>query len=443
MPFGEPPHQPASQDPSDSDITLRISALGQSSPRHPAVRQRPSARVWTITATSLLVVAVLVGLFLRTTSDPRGAIGTLLQIPTPTPEPTIAPNGDAIYFANAVPWGTLTIDNKRLSNHELITHEFNGNVLSRGRHHLVYQARDFPTLRCTLSVPQAPADTCPLDTTTGATARQLTGEAGRTIDLGASLDHLPADQRDALGKAITVALQAQALSATIAPGDRYLDPQGNIATASEPLTLTLTLSTHPKLNPGDCNPFCPDNTAVIPGLGVDNLWHIQTALHAEWTITDASGQSLGAVNDQHGGTFASFGENSVDYIRPIGVALSASGWQVSGLDGLTAQAAITAQKNTINEAIAQTHEGGGAQGGGYAAASGVMGFGDNPLPGCYIVVKDPNMGVTIKMVARFGIAFVVDDGGQPYFAQILHANADEAALMDTLMQQGVPQIPFD
>ncbi|HEX8981410.1 MAG TPA: hypothetical protein VF792_01455 [Ktedonobacterales bacterium] len=437
MPIGEPPHQPSSQDPADSDITLRVSALGQSSPRNPAVHQLPGARVWTIAATSLLVGAVLVGLFLRATNDPRGAIGTLLQIPTPTPAPTIAPSGDALYFANAVPWGTLTIDNKRLSNNNLITHEFNGIILSRGRHQLVYQARYFPTLRCTLSVPQAPADTCPLDTTTGATARQLTGEAGRTIDLGASLDRLSADQRDALSKAITVALQAQALSATIAPGDRYLDPQGDIATASEPLTLTLTLSTHPRLNPGDCNPFCPDNTAVIPGLGVDNLWHIQTALYAEWTITDASGQSLGAVDDQHGGMFVTPGNNSVNNLSQIGVTLTTSGWQVSGLDGLTQQAAITAQENTVNQAIFQ-HLGAS----GFAMGGRVIGLASNPLQGCFVIISPPDGYRNVTIVARFGAAFVIDDAGHPVYSQMEHANDTEVNVMNTLIQQGVPQTSF-
>lgn len=446
MPFGNEPRQPTSTGSEDTDVTLRVSAIGAHATAPTPPRRRLSARIWTLTATALLVVATLVGLFVHATADPRGALSTLLQFPTPTPAPTIALGSNVVYFANAVPWGKLTIDRTSLSADYLTAHEFTGVTLPHGVHHLVYTARDFPTVRCDFSVPASTHDTCPLDTTTGANARGLAIGQARTLDLRATIDQLSPAERDALLTQINADLRAAQLTAAIAPGDRYLDAQGNIATANQPLTLALTLTTHPSLMndyvPPDCHELCADLTEVIPGLGADHGWHIQVILYASWSLTDASGQSAGAIDYQRVALApAPSGPPLANNIpTPISAQLLPSGWQINGLDGLTAAEGKTAEESAIDTAV------NGVNTGPYALQGKIIGVGANPLEGSFVDLtlppQQPNSAIVVSLVWRFGVVFVVDDAGQPIYAQLPHATAAEAAVMTTLVQQGVPQTSY-
>jgi hypothetical protein len=392
------------------------------------------------------VVAALVGLFVHATGDPRGALGAILQIPTPTPAPTFAPGSNVVYFANAVPWGKLTIDRTSMSADYLTAHEFTGVTLPRGAHRLVYTARDFPTVSCVFNVPASTHDTCLLDTTTGATANHLAVGQSRTFDLGATVDRLSPDQRDALLTQINADLLAAQLTAAIAPGDRYLDAQGNIATANQPLTLALTLTTHPSLTNDyvdpECHELCTDLNEAIPGLGGDHGWHIQVSLYASWSLTDASGQSAGAIDYQRVAPVTSpYGPPLANNIpTPISVQLLPSGWQISGLDGLTAAEGKTAEEAAIDAAV------NGVNTGPYALQGKVIGVGANPLEGCFVDLtlppQQPNSAIVVSLVWRFGAVFVADDAGQPTYAQLPHATAAEAAVITMLVQQGVPQTSY-
>ena len=84
------------------------------------------------------------------------------------PAPSLALGGDIVYFEHGLPWGTLLMDGKLVTNVES-EQPYTGfeaalHVLSYplGRHLLEYRAPLFPTLHCWISVPAARSDTCPL-----------------------------------------------------------------------------------------------------------------------------------------------------------------------------------------------------------------------------------------------------------------------------------------
>ena len=129
------------------------------------MRSRPG-RLALSALTLLIILAALAGILARSNPDPIGAAKTAMGYTTPTPTLFIPPGGDTFGLANSVPWGDLRIDGHAptLTTIALVGQGF---TLPRGVHHLMYQARYFPSLSCLFSVPQTPEDTCPLANSAG------------------------------------------------------------------------------------------------------------------------------------------------------------------------------------------------------------------------------------------------------------------------------------
>jgi hypothetical protein len=220
----------------------------------------------------------------------------------PTPAPTLTPTPlmrgyDQVAVEDQVPWGMLLIDGQPgpslvpaqgVSLPPLPTFG-----LPRGSHQLEYRADPFPPLRCTLSVPAAPSDTCPLD-------QQpfdylvSTGPGTRLLDLQSTVDRLPAAQVAALAQAAQQALDAAVAAAqdTLAPGDHYLgaNAQVQVVVAGAVLTATPTYSLVPDTegtatgSGSPCAPLCtagsfaqPSATDWLLSAPVDLTWRYQTA----------------------------------------------------------------------------------------------------------------------------------------------------------------------
>jgi hypothetical protein len=119
-------------------------------------------------ATVLLVLA----LALRVLSSSGLDLRTMLHVPIPTSTTTLSPSDRVFYWADAVPWGELWVDGHPGPNlHQPLGHSGTGVpvhpafTLPRGRHSLRYVAEVFPPLTCSVHVPAAPSDTCPLSKT--------------------------------------------------------------------------------------------------------------------------------------------------------------------------------------------------------------------------------------------------------------------------------------
>ncbi|MDE3230440.1 MAG: hypothetical protein KGO05_11205 [Chloroflexota bacterium] len=378
----------------------------------PAVRSHRSRalRVAAPLATALLVIATLVGLFARSTSDPSGALGTLLDRATPTPNATFVPGANIIYISNAAPWGTLTIDGRRLPSLALVGATIH---VQRGTHHLVYQARYFPTVRCVFSAPRALSDTCPLDTSQDTLQFLLDQGLARVINLGSTGATLRDDQRIALIQLINTQLAAQSAQATIAPGERYLDGQGRLATASAPLTFRMTLALGGSNIPGQgstCYQLCPDPSFTTGQSPDPSQWTVRVTLDASWAITDASGQRLTPLMYQAGQPYPQSDQLGIN------VALTGQGWAVSGLGSQSANMAANAAFATLGNAVSAA--------GASVTGAGIT-LGQNALAGC---VLSASVGSGhVNLLWRFGALFALDTAAQRVFPLLPLANAAERA----------------
>jgi len=375
-------------------------------------------RVAAVAATTLLVVMVIVGLFAHVTSDPGGALATLLLRATPTPAATFVADANSIYFSNGAPWGTLAIDGKRLPSVDLTGY---GVSVTRGTHHLVYQARYFPSLRCTFSAPRAQSDTCPLDTSDATLQFLLSYPLARAIDLGSTSATLQPDQLSALTQLADSMLKAQTLTATIAPGARYLDAQGRIVTASAPLQFQMTqfVGGAEISGPGGaCAQFCPDSTFSNGPHPNDGGWLTMVTITASWSITDTSGRPQTGIDYQAGQPFPGTEPTTVS------ILLTPSGWRLHWLEDVSGVAVENAAAQSINPAVAE----------GSDALHGMsFTLAPNPLDGC---VMDVDIGdQTARVYWRFGVLVAVDASARQEFPNLLVADAEEQTAVANIMRQ--------
>lgn len=414
----------------DAEFTLETSPL-DAPPDAPDAAARATLgastcprgrRLVALGLTALLVVVVGVGLFVRATSDPAGAVATLLGLATP-PSATFVPGANVIYVSDGAPWGILTIDGKRLPATALAGAPMR---VARGIHHLAYQARYFPSLRCVFSAPRAKSDTCPLDASQSTLQFLLDQGLARVIDLGSTGATLQRDQRRALIQQANNILAAEAATATIAPGDRYLDAYGRLVTATAPLHFTLTLSLggseQAGVGDGYCYQFCPDPSFQPGGQPNLSLWPMRVTVDAQWAITDASGKRITPLTYEAGQPYP--GSAPID----VGLALTSTGWTITGLErqntGVTVNAALAVMANQDNT----------VGGSGYGAT---VILGKNPLAGCVLHVSINNKNA--HLLWRFGALIALDPASQRIFPQLPLANSAELAAARAIMSH--PQFP--
>src|SRR5215470_3913817 len=213
-----------------------------------AARADPRPRAAAVGALLLVVACAL----LLSIPNAPATLGALLRIPTPMPTATLAIGADTLILEHDVPWGLLTIDGHTTvrgsaTQPSMPQGRFFPTIqLARGRHTLHYAAPPFPPLSCTISVPAMSTDTCPL---TGTHARDPVHAfaAARVIDLGATVQRLPADQLAALTRVTGQLLRASSAATApttgggVLPGESYLRADGTRAVARVPLTATLQL----------------------------------------------------------------------------------------------------------------------------------------------------------------------------------------------------------
>lgn len=204
----------------------------------------------------------------------------------------VPPGADIIYLENTLPWGVLHIDARHIEA-GLLEAQWVGTRLSVGRHALTYEAPPYPRLRCTLTVPAAPSDTCPFDhhPTAIDSGHFVGGE--RVIDLGATPDRLPPAHQADLLAAVTRALAAQGpVTTQLASGDHFLGADERVMMADQPLiaTLTFTLNRDPARalrNSGLAAPCLDLCRPVLPqgGNARPTVWTLLVHVLGSWTYS--------------------------------------------------------------------------------------------------------------------------------------------------------------
>ncbi|HEU0027670.1 MAG TPA: hypothetical protein VFQ25_11190 [Ktedonobacterales bacterium] len=393
---------------------LEVTSLDSGMARHKRLksagrwlRSRPG-RLTLSALTLLTVVAALAGMFARASSDPISEARTVLGMFTPTPTPVIPPGGDVFGLINAVPWGDLQIDDHAptLTTIEPIGQGF---TLPRGVHHVVYRARYFPTLHCVVSVPQAPDDTCPLSnlTVTEGLAFQ------RIIDLGAFPNRMAPTHYNQLTSAVNTALGGYSASATIEPGERYLNQLGKVEIAQTAMAFTMGLEQAEEPKDPNCPFLCPmDGNASV----ISSEWDLTARVEPTWTIKDATGRTFSSlITSAPATTYGALGPDTVTFA----VVLDGTDWKVSSqdqgaLDGIVQLAALEAVKAQYGPILNGTTSG------------------RNPANGAIVTVQRDTSMPQAVLLWRFGLLYAANTDTKRQFPALPLANQQEQALAQAM-----------
>lgn len=353
--------------------------------------------------TLALVAIVAVGLFVRSTRDPAAAFAQLLGaaptgpalLPTSTGTPA-----NAFAAVHGVPWGALTISGQRMAPDETVGGYFQ---LAPGPHVVEYQAADFPTLRCVVSVPPASGDTCPLANADAISDAPQDYTNVRVLDLLATPDQLLPGQRAALDAAIAQALAAYGGATSITPGELYLDANAQPQRASAPMRISVTpalvslsesQSHLNQIGQTPCGPVCAN--WVDPQIAQTSVsqsnWRLEVMAAPTPTVSDASGPAV--ISSQ---------PDTRD-VAPLALLATrtATGWQIA-LDTLGQSRDDQLQTFFCPPTLLQSLQ---------SKSSAVSGFRtlvpENPADGCVIAVLQPNATIgatspTALLIERFGV----------------------------------------
>ncbi|WIG59764.1 MAG: hypothetical protein OJF49_002511 [Ktedonobacterales bacterium] len=340
-----------------------------------------------------------------------------------TPAPTPGHGGNQIAFVQTVPWGTLTVN-----GHAVATPGDLGKpiTLPLGRATLTYTAAPFEPLTCTISVPAASSDTCPLQAitktiTTYPDSRPSVewppyADGVRVIALGAAPNLLPKAQFDALVAATQSKLDALASTAEVEPGDHYLGSDGKAHVATAPFPATLTFQTPSEsMNVHStivevCKPFCtPINFIAHNGPSIPwdagSGWQLVFLPTAQWQYTPPGSQEV--VVHEHP-DFANQNDLAVNWVH--------GSWQVTLVPGkvVPQTLCLTVQVYLMNASLQEGFD-------------------------CRAVASPPAEGFVVKLSEsgglgfyHFGVLVAVNGEAHKLYPALPLASAHEAALAHQL-----------
>ncbi len=290
-----------------------------------------------VVVTVLALLAVLVLPFISVPGF-GATVRQALRLPSPTPAPSLALGGDIIYFEHGLPWGTLLMDGKPVTNVETeqpytgFEALYTSFHIPYGRHLLEYRAHLFPTLRCWISTPAARSDTCPLVRDRSVQDVTPPFPAERVVNLGGDPAALSPDLRASLVAAAAPVIAALSASTTVAPGDTFAGPGGapQMADASMTATLSYAIATDPANTytiPGNTH-SCAILCAIQPASYVNNSqaqWVVAAHVRPMWTYTQANGATFAGSAAPQG--------ILPDSVVPLSVSWNGA-WQVKIADSL-------------------------------------------------------------------------------------------------------------
>jgi hypothetical protein len=401
--------------------------------RRLSVRQR-----LTRTVIILCLLAAALAPLLAVSPDAARTMADWLHVPTP-PRPTPLPLGaDTFLLANTVPWGDLEVDGHSAATVGIALHwPYAGDqvptfTLAPGGHELVYRADPFWPLRCQVSVPAAVTDTCPR--LSADPSPLLPPFGSRILDARALPAYLPVSAFAALADAVQERLAAWTGTALLAPGDHYLNVDGQVAIASHGAQATLhyrvnhdARESQPTPN-GDCISLCSFSSARSQ-LDADD-WRLVANVTSTWDYSQADGQTVTAPAAPIG--------SDAHALVPVTVRWTGR-WSVETppdealVDAPPCQVAL----NILGRLSASTA-------GLNALATGSWGTYVTPpaAAGC-LIVNGPAMnaagqpiGETIQTLYRFGVLLAANAGAEQAFGQLTQVNASEQALVSRLAPPG-------
>jgi hypothetical protein len=322
-----------------------------------------------------------------------------------------APYGTAgpVHLEHGTPWGTVTIDGKRVDAAS-IEMNFGELPLSSGAHHLVFTAALFPTLNCVISAEAQSSDTCPLIRNPDSFERNVILRGpGRIIDLGAAPARLGGYDQDMLTAAIDGALyqSSAAMPETVAVGDRYRTSTDTIATATMGMVAVLNYERNVDLKAGH----------VIKGLDGAPAWGIDARIAVQWAFRGDDGVA----------EVAAPAPKAVDPDEVIGfsVRLQADHWLVSVRDVLDRASICSIALRQLQDAGVQ-----------FAPNVNMRVItAKNPARGCVISGLSPSPNaVAMRFLYRFGVILALDQATHDHLPALLPATPAEQVIAAEIEQ---------
>ncbi|HLJ35945.1 MAG TPA: hypothetical protein VKU38_19965 [Ktedonobacteraceae bacterium] len=259
---------------------------------------------------------------------------------TPT---TVVTAGDNLFYIQASPTGTITIDGRPVTQLPAVG---TGSPirLSRGEHKIAWQANPFPQLSCVVNVPSSIVnEQCNFESP----ITLNNGTNARLISFVGSLDSLPGSQRTSLTRSIQSTLNALQSTTTVQPGEPYYNVQSpspnSLATATQPLKATLSFHLDTNINSPE---FCGNYQQTVCSINGENClqlctipspstspattqsaWNILALYYPTWSYTTLGGQT--AVPDQHDPFIYPPTSPGNDYTIYMHIAWDGSSWHVN------------------------------------------------------------------------------------------------------------------
>lgn len=411
-------------------------------PSHKPRRGRATGprRLLLTCACALALAFAIVGLLASTQTTPHAALNALLGIPSPTPTATLEPSAGVFFIEHRVPWGVLTVDGKR--NDALDITQMQGGsdplddplsfALPRGRHQITYNAPPFTPLRCVISVPAAPHDTCPLAQPDDQTRRAI-GSA-RILDLSATITNLPAQPKASLVAAATAAIGISTPGTTAGAGERYLGTDGQPHVFAHDTGVTLfrePWTGAPLFEQADCQFLCPMPEGSGPA---PNVWSILAEVREGYHYSSLTPSGAAPADSPLAWTPGSLEQPQGPLVDTLELSVTwDSAWHVTLEEpnnlALACQAASTVLSNFAT---------------GSGPANTVPQFqpivpAANQTDGCIVGIQmrkaDGTPGATGALLYRFGVLLTTDTLSAAMFPQLPQANGAE----QTLAQQTLAQ----
>jgi hypothetical protein len=415
------PRPPRYQDPPRSPIVL-FERLG--------LRQR--------LARALIILCLLVGAlapFLAISPDALRTVAVWFHVPTPPPLPRGA---DTFLLANTVPWGDLTIDGRSAANLGIALQwpyagaQIPTFTLAPGPHEVVYRADPFLPLRCQVSVPDAVTDTCPL--LSAGNGPLFPPADSRILDARALPVYLPTPAFTALAEAVQARLAAWTSATRLAPGDHYLDRdgQGEVATQGAQATLQYQVNHDARESLPTFNGACVSLCSLSPArtqLDADG-WRLVANVITSWRYVLADGQVINAPAAPLG--------SDARALVPV-TARWMGQWRV---DAPPDEALMDAPPCQVAHNLLGRVSASAA--GRNALATGSWGtyVATPAAAGCLIVIgrtADPAgqpLGETVQTLYRFGVLLAANEAARQAFGQLAQVNPVELALARRLAPAG-------
>jgi hypothetical protein len=410
-------------------------------PRVLAPMRRRPPRALTATLIGLCVVLVAAALILSANPNLSSRLGVLLH-GTPTPTPTLPPipvGGGLLYFEGGLPfpWGQIHIDGELVALDTYTSTATPSPIfLNRGVHTVVYSADPFPPLRCRLTVPASPKDTCPLDKSYPSPDNLPFG-ARRALNLTPSLDSLSPSAHQALLDAVSAYLRVQTSPVAVPVGARYVDASHHIVVATQPLRTAFTqqLATTSATSGDPCAALCiPSASKPTVAPPPAARLTLQAYVSASFRYTTANGQLMldnGPISDRSDVSADSLVSLTTTWDGSWHFTLFASAYSPTCLAGeraLQPYLTVVDPQNPGQPPYAV-----------YSVAAQIVA--SNPSDGCLFRMYSGSYGspppnpysLYYHVLYRFGVLLAVDDLSNLFqLQQLPRANAQEAAFAQQL-----------